>query len=48
MVFNNHEFSRLITHMFLHGDLTHLFANLFSLWGIGTIVERDIGAAKFG
>lgn len=48
MVFNHHEFSRLITHMFLHGDLTHLFANLFSLWGIGTIVERDIGAAKFG
>ena len=48
MVFKHHEFSRLITHMFLHGDLTHLFANLFSLWGIGTIVERDIGAVKFG
>lgn len=48
MVFNHHEFSRLLTHMFLHGDLTHLFANLFSLWGIGTIVERDIGTVKFG
>jgi membrane associated rhomboid family serine protease len=48
LIFNGREFVRIFTYMFLHGDITHLFANLFSLWGIGTIVERDIGTTKFG
>jgi membrane associated rhomboid family serine protease len=38
----------LVTYMFLHGDMTHLIANSFTLWGIGTIVERDLGSLRFG
>lgn len=38
---------QLVTYMFLHGSLTHLFFNMFSLWMFGSIVERDLGQRKF-
>lgn len=38
---NHHnEWYRVFTHAFLHGDLTHLFFNMFVLYQFGSVVER--------
>ena len=38
---------QLITYMFLHGDFSHLFFNMFSLWMFGGIIERTMGFKRF-
>lgn len=38
---------QLISYMFLHGSLTHLFFNMFSLWMFGGLIERTLGAKRF-
>lgn len=38
---------QLITHMFMHGSLTHIFFNMFALWMFGTAIERIWGAKRF-
>lgn len=38
---------QLFTYMFLHGSLTHLFFNMFSLWMFGGIIERTLGTKRF-
>lgn len=35
------------TYMFLHGSLTHLFFNMFSLWMFGRIIEQSMGERRF-
>jgi membrane associated rhomboid family serine protease len=37
----------LITSMFMHGGFFHIFANMFSLFFIGTFLERIIGKKRF-
>jgi|SRR3989338_3240230 len=37
----------LITSMFMHGNFTHLFVNMISLFFIGSFVERLIGRKRF-
>jgi len=37
---------RLITYMFLHGGLGHLFANMFSLYVLGSLYERYYGSSR--
>ncbi|MFH1608331.1 MAG: rhomboid family intramembrane serine protease [archaeon] len=37
----------LFTSMFMHGSFFHLFANMFSLFFIGTFLERIIGRKRF-
>lgn len=37
----------LITHMFIHGDLAHLFGNMLFLWIFGNNVEDALGRVKF-
>ena len=37
----------IITSMFLHGGLAHLFFNMYALYLFGTLVERSIGTKKF-
>jgi len=37
----------LITSMFMHGGLFHLFVNMFSLFFLGDLVERIIGRKRF-
>jgi len=37
----------LLTSMFMHGNLTHLFVNMISLFFLGTFVERLIGRVRF-
>jgi membrane associated rhomboid family serine protease len=38
----------IVTYMFIHSDWIHLILNCFALWGVGTIMEREIGSARFG
>ena len=36
-----------VTYMFLHGDLGHVFFNMFALVSFGSILEREWGAGRF-
>ncbi|RNC84861.1 MAG: rhomboid family intramembrane serine protease [Winogradskyella sp.] len=38
---------QIITHMFMHGNGTHLLFNMFALWMFGTPVERSLGTKRF-
>ena len=38
---------QIITHMFMHGDLWHIFFNMFALWMFGRIMEQTWGWKKF-
>lgn len=37
----------LVTHMFVHGGLGHLFINMFVLFSLGGLCERIIGKKRF-
>ena len=41
------EYWRFITPIFLHGSLVHLMVNCYSLYMIGSLVERLYGRSKF-
>ena len=36
-----------MTYMFLHGDFSHLFFNMFALWMFGRGLEQDLGTKRF-
>ncbi|MDX1683929.1 MAG: rhomboid family intramembrane serine protease [Saprospiraceae bacterium] len=38
---------QVVTHMFMHADLGHLFFNMLTLFFLGPWVERRIGSRKF-
>ena len=38
---------QLITHMFSHGNLNHLFMNMLGLFFIGPILEQSLGEKRF-
>ena len=38
---------QLITHLFMHGNFTHLFFNMFALWMFGKVLENVWGGKKF-
>ena len=38
---------QFITHMFMHGDIWHIFFNMFALWMFGRIMEQTWGWKKF-
>jgi len=38
---------QLITYMFLHGNLMHIFMNMFVLWMFGSEIERNWGTREF-
>lgn len=38
---------QIITHMFMHGSVTHILFNMFALWMFGTAVESQLGSKKF-
>jgi len=40
-------FWTFFTSMFMHGGLFHLFANMFSLFFIGSLVERILGQKRY-
>lgn len=43
----NFHLYQLVTHMFLHGSLTHLFMNMFALWMFGRTLEYTLGSKRF-
>lgn len=43
----NGEYWRFITPIFLHANITHLLVNCYSLYAVGSIVERIYGYLKF-
>tara|TARA_B110000211_G_C14039619_1_gene536175 strand:- start:822 stop:1484 length:663 start_codon:yes stop_codon:yes gene_type:complete len=43
----NFEPYQLITHMFMHGGMSHLLFNMFGLFMFGPDVERMLGEKKF-
>ncbi len=38
---------QLVTYMFMHGNFTHIFFNMFALWMFGSVLERTWGPSKF-
>ncbi|MGD9976367.1 MAG: rhomboid family intramembrane serine protease [Bacteroidales bacterium] len=38
---------QLVTHMFMHGGLAHLFFNMFALWMFGRVLEQVWGGKRF-
>ena len=44
---NAFEIWQLLTYMFLHGGLMHLFFNMFLLWMFGRTIESVWGTYKF-
>lgn len=38
---------QVVTHMFMHGGLWHIFFNMYSLLIFGSVIERMIGERKF-
>lgn len=38
---------QIITHMFMHGNLGHIFFNMFALWMFGYTLENIWGGRKF-
>ena len=35
---------QIITHMFMHGGVTHILFNMFALWMFGSPVEQQFGS----
>ncbi|MGI8892379.1 MAG: rhomboid family intramembrane serine protease [Bacteroidia bacterium] len=38
---------QFLTHLFMHGNTMHIFANLFALWMFGNVLENVWGGKKF-
>ncbi|MFI3330837.1 MAG: rhomboid family intramembrane serine protease [Rikenellaceae bacterium] len=38
---------QLISYMFLHGNTTHLFFNMYALWMFGRMLEYNLGSKRF-
>ena len=38
---------QIITHMFMHGSLMHIFSNMFALFMFGAVLERVWGPRRF-
>lgn len=38
---------QLVTHMFMHGSITHLLFNMLALWMFGSILENLWGSKRF-
>lgn len=38
---------QIVTHMFLHANMMHLFTNMFALWMFGRSLEYDLGSKRF-
>jgi membrane associated rhomboid family serine protease len=38
---------QVVTHMFMHGSLMHIFFNMFALWMFGKVLEQVWGGKKF-
>ncbi len=46
-IFDDNEWWRLFSSMFLHGGLTHILFNMLALWTLGNFVEKLYGKFAF-
>lgn len=46
-ILNDHQYYRIITSMFLHNGLDHIFNNMLVLWVIGSYLEQHTGRMTF-
>jgi rhomboid protease GluP len=46
-VFADHEYYRLLTAIFIHGDIEHIMSNMIFLFGLGQMIECAIGHVRF-
>ena len=44
---DNFHLYQLVTYMFMHGGVTHLFFNMFALWMFGCVIEQTWGSWRF-
>lgn len=42
------EYYRALTSMFLHSDIEHLVSNMLILFGLGTMIEKEVGHIRYG
>ncbi len=47
-VLEQREYDRIIWSLFLHNDISHLFNNMFLLFFMGAMIEKEIGHVRFG
>ncbi|MEQ9186969.1 MAG: rhomboid family intramembrane serine protease [Cryomorphaceae bacterium] len=47
--FQSEKFSpiQIVTYMFMHGDLSHIFFNMFAVWMFGSAIENVWGSKRF-
>ena len=38
---------QLLTYMFMHANLSHIFCNMFALWMFGPVIENEWGSKRF-
>ena len=38
---------QLVTHLFMHGSVAHIFSNMFALWMFGNVLENFWGGKRF-
>ena len=43
---DNFHLYQLVTYMFMHGGVTHLFFNMFALWMFGCVIEQTWGSRR--
>jgi membrane associated rhomboid family serine protease len=43
----NFGFWQFVSHMFMHGSLTHILFNMYALWAFGSPLEQMWGTKKF-
>ncbi|MBS1773585.1 MAG: rhomboid family intramembrane serine protease [Bacteroidetes bacterium] len=43
----HYHFWQYFTHMFMHGNITHLVFNMFALWMFGSVLENVWGPKRF-
>lgn len=41
-VMHQKEWYRVLTHGFVHADMTHLLVNMFTFWSFGTYIETTL------
>ena len=42
------EYGRILWAMFLHSDISHIFNNMVILFFLGTMLEKEMGHARYG
>ena len=47
LIFEEHQYYRLFTYMFLHASLGHIFNNMLVLGFVGSTAERMLGGFKY-